>query len=356
MLTRASLIELHRARKTAKRWSSAATVATLTAEINPENMTMQAINRVTFDSDHAMPVLGVSGRLTHRTVKPGQAPGLWFKQRWVSESRPAGADYPKDSTIKVEIRFDDELGNGHNTFAITATVTNPRRRGDCEACGCLHDDIARVFPELAGLIKWHLSSTDGPMHYVADTVYHASARDHNGRAKGEACAFENLIRFGDSPVTHKVTAKLGLFIRDRMQVTGDGAYHLDPIGGSFQVVAFNSDKPETFSPHYSLVGFGERWHEAPFKDKATADEWAQALNTCRVQFEVRATQFSEGKERNLGAARSCAVWPDATDEQLTAPRAELEAALLARLPAMLEAMRQDITAAGFFWPVDDFTA
>lgn len=34
MLTRASLIELHRARKQAKRWSSAATVATLTAEIN----------------------------------------------------------------------------------------------------------------------------------------------------------------------------------------------------------------------------------------------------------------------------------------------------------------------------------
>lgn len=33
-LTRASLIDLHRARKNAKRWSSAATVAALTAEIN----------------------------------------------------------------------------------------------------------------------------------------------------------------------------------------------------------------------------------------------------------------------------------------------------------------------------------
>lgn len=317
-------------------------------------MTAQAINRTTFDSDRAMSVLGVPGRLTHRTVKPDQAAGLWFKQRWISEGRPAGDDYPTGSTIKAEIRFDDELGNGHNGFAITATVWNPRRRGDCEACGCLHDDIAAVFPELAGLIKWHLSSTDGPMHYVANTVYHASNRDHSGRAAGEACAFENLIRFGDSPVTHKVTAKLGLFIRERMQATGDGAYRLDPIGGAFQVVAFNHEKPETFSPNYSLVGFGGRWHEAPFKDKATAEEWAQALNTCRVQFEVRATQFSEGKTRNLEAARSCAVWPDAADEQLTAPRAELEAALLARLPALLDAMRQDITAAGFFWSVDDF--
>lgn len=33
-LTRASLLDLHRARKNAKRWSNAASVATLTAEIN----------------------------------------------------------------------------------------------------------------------------------------------------------------------------------------------------------------------------------------------------------------------------------------------------------------------------------
>ena len=33
-LHRASLLDLHRTRKNAKRWSSAATVATLTAEIN----------------------------------------------------------------------------------------------------------------------------------------------------------------------------------------------------------------------------------------------------------------------------------------------------------------------------------
>ena len=33
-LQRASLLDLHRARKQAKRWSSAATMATLTAEIN----------------------------------------------------------------------------------------------------------------------------------------------------------------------------------------------------------------------------------------------------------------------------------------------------------------------------------
>lgn len=39
--------------------------------------------------------------------------------------------------------------------------------------GCIHDEVAKHFPELAHLIKWHLSSTDGPMHYVANTVYWA---------------------------------------------------------------------------------------------------------------------------------------------------------------------------------------
>lgn len=34
ILHRASLLDLHRARKNAKRWSNAASVATLTAEIN----------------------------------------------------------------------------------------------------------------------------------------------------------------------------------------------------------------------------------------------------------------------------------------------------------------------------------
>lgn len=46
-----------------------------------------------------------------------------------------------------------------------------------ESCGCIHETIAAAFPELAPFIKWHLVSTDGPMHYVANTVYLAGARE-----------------------------------------------------------------------------------------------------------------------------------------------------------------------------------
>lgn len=73
------------------------------------------------------------------------------------------------ATITAHIRFDDRCGNGHNTFSITATVREEGRR---DVGGCLHDDVARCFPALAPFIKFHLCSTDGPMHYIANTVYH----------------------------------------------------------------------------------------------------------------------------------------------------------------------------------------
>lgn len=84
--------------------------------------------------------------------------------------------YGANTYIKAEVRHDDRCGNGHNAFSITGEIYVPGRR-DCEACGCLHNEIAKSFPELAPFIKWHLCSTDGPMHYLANTLYHAGDRD-----------------------------------------------------------------------------------------------------------------------------------------------------------------------------------
>lgn len=86
----------------------------------------------------------------------------------------AGTQY----RIKAEIRFDDQCGNGHNTFAITGTLDESKHRRWRDICGgCIHDEIATHLPELEPFLKWHLTSTDGPVHYVANTVYHASNRD-----------------------------------------------------------------------------------------------------------------------------------------------------------------------------------
>lgn len=81
--------------------------------------------------------------------------------------------YGKGCVIRATVRYDDQCGNGHNSFSITGEIYIPGR-SDCEACGMLHEDIAKAFPELAPLLKWHLCSSDGPMHYVENTVYHAT--------------------------------------------------------------------------------------------------------------------------------------------------------------------------------------
>ena len=77
--------------------------------------------------------------------------------------------------LTVTVRHDDECGNGHNTFSIAGTLVtlhnDNRWHGD--AWGMLHDEVAKFFPELEPLLKWHLCSTDGPMHYVANSLYHA---------------------------------------------------------------------------------------------------------------------------------------------------------------------------------------
>ena len=82
--------------------------------------------------------------------------------------------YGEPARMTVTTRYDDQCGNGHNTFAITANIFV---EGRWSTGGCLHDEIAREFPELEPLIKWHLCSTDGPIHYIANTVYHVRNRD-----------------------------------------------------------------------------------------------------------------------------------------------------------------------------------
>lgn len=285
----------------------------------------------------------VRGRLVHRN------------QKWISEARPVSG-YGTKGEMQVEIRFDDECGNAHQSFAITAEVrtTESRRVGDIAAGGCMHEEIEKTFPELAPFLRWHLTSTDSPMHYVANTLYHASDRDSSGRAAGEPSAWEHVVYFGNSPVSHKIGGKFSKFLQSRMESEPDGGYYLNQRFGEFTVAAIahrDDGKPGAykFGPKYTLNGFADQWHECPFDSEKVAQEWAAALNGFRCEFGRIPTAYSEGKARNLAAARSAANWPEATDEQLCLPREELKALLEARLPAMQAEFRAVMDAAGFLW-------
>lgn len=234
---------------------------------------------------------GVQGRYWVIKNEGVRAPHCHDAQKWISEARRVKG-YGEPAFLRVEIRHDDQCKNGHNSFAITGDIRGATGRDI--AGGCLHDDIARVFPELAHLIKWHLSSTDGPMHYIANTCYLAGDLDHNGLRKGE----KRQIKNGR---------------------TGALCWEL--------VAEVNGEEV----PVYKL----EKQTEGDTPPEAPALRY---VPWCKV---------GEGKERQLDAARRAAVWLDATDEQLSAPRAELAAMLEARLPSLLDEMKRDIEAIGF---------
>lgn len=241
-------------------------------------------------TEFAGSMLGVPGRF-YSVVADN---GLIRNQKFATfprEFQEGGRKY----SITATVRFDDECKNGHESFSITGSIHVGSR---LDSCGCIHEDIARHFPELACLIKWHLVSTDGPMHYIANTLYHAGDRDHNGLLKGE----KRQIKNGR---------------------TGEPCWHLVGVGPDGEEVEVHSlpkyadgDKPETVP--------GLEW-----------GPW------CRT---------GEGKERELDAARASAVWPEATDEQLCLPREELEKLLIARLPALLGSFKAAMESTGFVIP------
>lgn len=116
--------------------------------------------------------------------------------------------------ITVELRYDDLCHNGHNTFGITADIHEMRGGGwRWDSGGCLHDEIREHVPEFASLIKWHLCSSDGPLHYVANTVYFAGNRDRSS-AKARELASARVSAIWPDATDEELTAP-GL--EDRLQ-------------------------------------------------------------------------------------------------------------------------------------------
>lgn len=82
--------------------------------------------------------------------------------------------------IKVEIRLNDECGNGYEDFALTADGYEIKANGrkDWAFGGCCHDEILAQFPELAIFEVLHLCDFKGaPMYPEANLLYHIKANN-----------------------------------------------------------------------------------------------------------------------------------------------------------------------------------
>jgi hypothetical protein len=241
--------------------------------------------------------------------------------------------------IIANVRHDDECGNGHNTFSITGEIDekNPGNgRWREYSGGCIHDKIAEHFPELAPFIKWHLMSADGPLHYVANTMYLAGDRDCYGKRKGEAMHHKTVISFGDNPIT----------INNVPERFVEWLMNCKPY--DFEVIGIDHGGSEgdrrMFGTKYTFGGYAEKWHECPFDTEQDALNFLSALKHHHPKWQTIATAWGEGKEPELEAARRYAIWPDATVEQLTD-----EAALADRLPALLADFQRDVESLGLVY-------
>ena len=248
-----------------------------------------------------------------------------------------GVEYRK---VTATVRFDDECGNGHNLFSITGNAWEVgSRRHDPDTCGCIHDIIKVAFPELAPFIKWHLSSSDGPMHYIANTLYHARTCTHEGKKPGDPVKFERYLRFENIPFTFSE------------QISGFWKW-LDKQHSSFsdiEVVTVEKRKDNhIYAPNYTLTGFigeklpdSEDWYNCPFSNVKQANEFLQALKTHKYSFIEVPVKWAESIEPNVDAARNSAVWPESTLEQLQ--NREL---LESRLPELISGLKDAVESLG----------
>jgi hypothetical protein len=154
-------------------------------------------------------------------------------------------------------------------------------------CGCIHEELIEHFPILCEAILFHLCTTDGPLHYLENTLYHAS----------------------ENKPTHAWVYYLGKKASDPLGLGDDG------------------EKKR-------LLGY--------FTDFAIKAVGACDTPGYSVEWDMKTI-----KVRNLDHARLTAIWPEATDEELSVPGEELKAVLLARLPALMERFKKCIESLGF---------
>lgn len=245
-------------------------------------------------------------------------------------------------TMSVTLRYDDECNNGHNTFSITGRIKGGHCRFnsyEIDMGGCIHDEIKKYFPEFAHLIKWHLCSSDEPMYYIENTLYFASNSTSLKYKVGEPNRWDKFLKFENNNITHELSKDFINFLNQNKNKN------------NFEVVEVphKEDTSYNFKPKYTFKGYDCEWYQCPFDTQDKAIEYKKELESKNWTIQEVVTGYQEGKQRDFDAARSSAIWEDATDEELSQDSKTLKQALLKRLPALMKKFKHDMEALGFVY-------
>lgn len=103
-------------------------------------------------------------------------------------------------------------GNQEPYFSVTGEIEGWQgARWEGVAGGCLHDEIAKHFPELAKVIRWHLCTlSGGPMHYIENAVYFWNAYRTPGLTLNVSEKIENARSFHRHVVMNALATTISL--------------------------------------------------------------------------------------------------------------------------------------------------
>jgi len=110
---------------------------------------------------------------------------IFARKTWTKNYREDGKEYTITATANFE-----SLSGQHPYFSITGDIKQGTR---WESGGCLHDEIIKHFPNLRKYIKFHLVSTDEPMHYLANSLYWAGLQGWTDGKKNSPPNYDYLV-------------------------------------------------------------------------------------------------------------------------------------------------------------------
>jgi len=159
---------------------------------------------------------------------------------------------------------------------------------------------------------------------------------------GVYTALEFTMYRQTNPIKHQLRSAFAKWLESCIPLHGEARF-------DFEVLPFDHADRKTYGTKYTFGGFADKWHECPFNTEQEALDFLCALQTCNPRFVNVATAWGEGKARDLEAARASAVWPDASDAELSVEPDVLKLVLAKRLPHLIANLRQDMIGAGFMW-------
>ena len=97
---------------------------------------------------------------------PGATFPEWLHKFEARKPFDGEGGYGPGHNIRVTAGAHYLKGNRLPYFSVTGEIWKDGRTRDCEACGCIHDDILRHWPELASVVALHLSDYTGEPSYA----------------------------------------------------------------------------------------------------------------------------------------------------------------------------------------------